>query len=88
MTIDQVSEKLGALTEAVTGLKDDLKEFKEEEIERHDDIEKKLDCLVAKENQRKGMLEQAKKQARIWGAILGAIVAVVFDFIRHQILGN
>jgi len=88
MGIDEVSHELGKLTAAVDNVHESLTEFKLEERARHDRIDTSLKGLIAERNERKGMLVQAKKQAKIWGAGFGAIVAVAIAFIKTLITGG
>jgi len=87
MSIDEVSRELGRLAAAVEALGSELREHKDDQVRCHETIQASLDCLLAKENQRKGMLQQAKTSAKIWGSVVGAAVVGVFEIVKAYFFG-
>jgi hypothetical protein len=88
MGIDEVSEKLGALTQGMTNVTVALRDHIDEENRWQDEVDKKLDALIAQDHRRKGMLEEAKRTARVWAAIIGAVMVAAIEFLKHQVFGG
>jgi tetrahydromethanopterin S-methyltransferase subunit G len=83
-----LSYEIGALSATVRALTQGIKEFKEVENARHDVIDRKLDILVTEFHERKGVLKAIKTTASIWGAVLGAVVVGVLEFLKFALFGG
>jgi hypothetical protein len=88
MSIDEVSRELGRLAQATEDMQNDLKEHKRDLAAWQEDIGDKIDCLIAKENQRKGMLEAAKSTARVWAGVIGILIAAAIETVRQVFFGG
>jgi hypothetical protein len=87
MTIDEVSRELGRLAQAMEDIKHEFHEHKTEENLWQSTITKQLECLIAKENERKGMMKEASRIAKLWGAAFGAVVVGFIEVLKHWIFG-
>jgi hypothetical protein len=88
MSIDEVSERLGALTQGMDDLKSEFHEHKEDEERWQSEVDRKLDLLISDKDQRQGVARAAENKAKVWVAVIAAMVVSVFETVKWMILGH